>query len=207
MKKPADISINLVPKDPFFETPIGKILKWSLSVGRYIVIFTELVVIISFVTRFNLDRQVTDLNNTIHQKKTIIESYGTLEQDVRDVQRKIDQYKQIEQQRNISDAFPQLSDITPQDIELDQLTIKMDSLNFSGTAYSMKAFNLLINNIQLSPFFQEVVVDKVETGDRKDPGFHFWIRAVTQKTELKKQVTPPTQEINILDRQQDIEGL
>ena len=77
-KQPAAITINLVPKDPFFATIPGRVLKWALSAGRYIVIFTELVVIISFATRFTLDRQVTDLNDTITSKEAIINSYGAL---------------------------------------------------------------------------------------------------------------------------------
>lgn len=205
MKKPAPIEINLVPKDPFFETAIGKILKWALSIGRYIVIFTELIVIVSFVTRFNLDRQVTDLNGQINQKKTIIEAYGGLEDSVREVQDKIEQYKQVEQQTNIADIFPKLSEITPPDIYMDQLDIKLDSIQFSGTAYSNASLNLLINNIQLSDNFYNVRVNKIETGDDKDPGFHFSIRADTQKAELKQVNTTTTREkINVLDRTQGL---
>ncbi len=205
MKKPAVIDINLVPKDPFFETPIGKILKWALSVGRYIVIFTELVVIISFVTRFSLDRQVTDLNESINQKQSVIESYGELEQEVRATQTKIEQYKQISQAADIADVFPQLSAIAPKSIRLDELAIKDNSVTLSGVAYSNASLSLLINNIQLSEDFMNVTVDKIETGDKKDPGFHFTIRAKTEVAELKtvgKQTE--TEKVNLLDRTQGL---
>lgn len=201
-KKPAQIKINLVPKDPFFETPVGKILKWALSVGRYIVIFTELVVIVSFVTRFNLDRQVTDLNGKINQKRTVIESYGTLEADVRQVQEKINQYQQIEQVSNLAEVFPKLSQITPRDVRLDELVISVDQVSLDGTALSQNSLNLLINNIQLSPDFRNVSVDQIETGDSQDPGFHFRLSATTGES-VEVQSEPATQQ-NILDRSTDI---
>lgn len=181
MKKPADVRLNLLPKDPFLSTPIGKLLQWALSVGRYLVIFTELIVVLSFATRFSLDRRVTDLNGAILQKRSIIESYGDLEKQVREVQKKIETYQQIEQQQNLADAFPALSEITPQDILLEELNIQPGSVLFSGTARSNTSLNLLINNVQLSDKFSDVVVEKIETGTNKDPGFHFRIRARMKK--------------------------
>jgi Tfp pilus assembly protein PilN len=177
MKKPAHVNINLLPKDPFLTSPIGRLLQWALSVGRYLVIFTELVVIISFATRFNLDRQVTDLNSTIHQRQVIIDSYGDLEQNVRDVQRKIDSYQQVEQQVNIADTFQSLSAITPQDVLLDSLNILPTSIIFAGHTNSNKSLDLLINNIQLSPDFTDVSVERIETSSDKEPGYHFQIKA------------------------------
>ncbi|MDQ3008614.1 MAG: PilN domain-containing protein [bacterium] len=177
--KPRPISINLIPKDPFFESALGRTMRWALSVGRYIVIFTELVVIISFATRFSLDRQLTDLNDDINQKETIIQSYGDLEEEVRTAQGKINQYQQIEQQTNLIDVFPALSSITPRDVLLSDLTIRPGTVSLSGSTLSNNSLNLLINNIQLSPYFTKVSVDKIENAPDQSPGFLFVIRAET----------------------------
>lgn len=204
-KKSKDISINLVPKDPFFETPIGKALKWALSVGRYIVIFTELVVILSFVTRFNLDRQVTDLNGEINRQSNIIRSYGPLEEEIRTVQAKIDQYLQIEETGNIAEIFPKLSEITPRDVRLDQLSVRSDSISLTGTTLSQGSLSLLINNIQLSPHFWEVRVNQIETGDSSDPGFHFSISAaIGREVAAEPASRAPAERVNILDRTQGL---
>lgn len=186
--KAKDIAVNLVPKDPFFASPVGKILKWALSVGRYIVIFTELIVILSFITRFNLDRQVTDLNETINQKKVIIESFGELETNVRMLQAKTDAYRQIKQQSNIADIFPVLSRITPQNIKLEELQIKPGKIAFRGTAATQGTFNTLVTNMELSPEFAEVRVGNVGSGETNDPGIQFSIEAVT----VQPQSTPAT---------------
>jgi len=180
------ININLIPKDPFFNTVLGKTLRWALSVGRYIVIFTELIVILSFVARFTLDRQLTNLNDSIHQKQVNIESYGDLEEKVRLIQAKSDQYQQIEQHANIIDIFPVLTKITPKDIRLDELTIKPTKISMSGRSLSQESLNILINNFQLSASFFDIVVDRIEAGDDQDPGFNFLISADTKEpTQLK----------------------
>jgi len=143
------IDINLVPTDPFFQTPIGRTLQWALSVGRYIVMFTELVVVLSFVTRFYLDRQVTDLNQAIFRNQSVVESYGSFEQEFRDIQTKIDGYQQIEQKENIVDTFPALSEVVPDGVELTELAIFPDKVTLTGVVFSQRSLNLLINNLQL----------------------------------------------------------
>jgi len=193
-KKPVIIDINLLPKDPFFETSIGKVLKWGLSVGRYIVIFTELIVIVSFIARFSLDRQVTDLNDKINQKKNIVESYGDLESNYRILQKKIEDYKQVEQQTNIAEIFPKLSAITPNEIRLEELRVKQDSVSLGGLALSQNALNILITNMQLSSDFLNVKVDKIESQDKKSAGIQFSISASTKElvqVKQAKKTSPP----------------
>lgn len=189
-RKVLSININLVPKDPFFQTPLGKTLRWALSVGRYLVIFTELVVIVSFATRFTLDRQVTDLNDAIGQRQRLIESYGTLESDFRVVQAKIDTYKQIEQQGNIVEIFPKISEVIPDGVKFQELTIFPDKLSFSGLALSQNTLNTLITNMQLSKSLFNVKVEKIESAGESSPGYIFSMSATTKAAEVQKVKAP-----------------
>jgi Tfp pilus assembly protein PilN len=176
------IDINLVPQDPFFQTQLGKALQWALSAGRYIVMFTELIVVLSFATRFYLDRQVTDLNQTIFQKQSVVESYDSFEQEFRDIQTKIEQYRQIEQTENIVEVFPVLSEVIPDGVELTELSIFPASVSLSGTVLSQRALTLLINNLQLSPYFTNVVVNTIESQGTTSSGFIFRLSAQTKAT-------------------------
>lgn len=204
MKKAAQININLIPKDPFFSTIIGKILKWALSAGRYIVIFTELVVIMSFISRFTLDRQVTNLNSKIEKKKQVILSYGNLEDNFKTVQEKITQYKQTDQETNIVDTFANLSAVVPDGIILNELAIRPSNVAISGTTHSQTAFNLLINNLQISPDFQNINVSQIESNSNDEEGIKFTIKANT-KTVQKIQAKPAaTEKVDVLDRTQGL---
>ncbi len=179
-KKPADISINLVPKDPFFNTVLGRALKWALTAGRYIIIFTELIVIVSFVARFTLDRQVTDLNSKIVKNVSAIESFGSLEQDFRTIQEKIQHIETLDRENNIVEVFPKLSEVTPDGINLNNLNIKPDSVTISGNTLSQNAFNLFVNNLQLSPHFTQLQISDISNQEENRPGYVFQLQARTR---------------------------
>ena len=88
-----ETKINLLPVDPFEQGFWGRFLKWGLSVGRYIVIATELVVILAFLSRFKLDRDLSDLNETIAEKQAVLAAYSTLEADYRELAGRLDLIK------------------------------------------------------------------------------------------------------------------
>lgn len=192
-KKPADITINLTPKDPFFNSVIGRTLKWALSAGRYIIIFTELIVILSFIARFTLDRQVTDLNSDITKNISLIESYGTLENDFRGIQDKINHIETLERENNIVEIFPQLTAVTPDGINLESLNIQPDSVTIAGNTLSQNAFNLFVTNLQLSPDFHQIQINDVSNQDENRPGYKFQLQA---KTRPPAQVTNRTTQEN-----------
>lgn len=205
MKKNVSFDINLIPKDPFFATPAGQVLKWALSIGRYIVIFTELVVILSFVTRFSLDRQVTDLNDTIAQKRVVIESYGDLEESVRQIQTVLEEYDLVRQQSNITEVFPELTNIIPRDTQLTELVVRPDQISFSGKTLRQSSLNTLITNVQLSDRFTNVSVDKIESNTTEEEGgYNFVIRANTRALDVKTQTVQEAETTNILDRTQGL---
>lgn len=170
------ISINLLPEDDFLLGSFGKVIRWAVSVGRYLVIFTEVIVIISFATRFSLDRKVTDLNQEINKKVAIIESYAGLESEFRSAQEKLNQYSELEKQRNLTDVFEQISNVTPPDVIVTQLNVKKDGISITGSTLSQTAFNHLINNLQLSPFFSDIRIDSVEN-TQDSSGYEFSLQA------------------------------
>ncbi len=170
------ISINLLPKDEFLLGSIGKAIRWMVGVGRYLVIFTEVIFIISFASRFSLDRKVTDLNQEINKKVAIIESYAGLESEFRSAQEKLSQYSELEKQRNLTEVFEQISTVTPPEVVVTQLMVKQDGLSISGSTLSQTAFNQLINNLQLSPSFTDIRIDSVENTDDSS-GYEFRLQA------------------------------
>ena len=58
-------SINLLPQEEFDASIFGRTLKWAMGTFRIIVIITEMVVMGAFLSRFWLDAQNSDLDNSI----------------------------------------------------------------------------------------------------------------------------------------------
>ncbi len=88
-------AINLLPKTEFELSFWGRFLKWSLTAGRYIIILTEMVVILAFLSRFKLDKDLADLNDSISGKKNILVATYAIEQNFRSAQTRINQAKEL----------------------------------------------------------------------------------------------------------------
>src|SRR5690349_13458879 len=92
------VSINLLGDSDTEHTPLGRIVNWAVTYGRYIMIGTEIVVLLAFISRFSLDRKLTDLKEEVAQKQEIIEANLPFEQDVRDLQDKLSKIKTLKTQ-------------------------------------------------------------------------------------------------------------
>src|SRR3972149_11726382 len=76
-------SINLIKsKVNIFD----EILKWALTVGRLLVILTELTAFSAFIYRFTLDRTLIDLHEKINQEQAIVASLKDREAIYRNLQ-------------------------------------------------------------------------------------------------------------------------
>ena len=166
-------SINLLPKDPFLDTPVGRLLSWSSAVGKHLIIFTEFIVILSIASRFKLDRDLTDLNATLVQKSAIVSSYGTMEQDVRAIQQKTTFLSQTEKQGSIVRALDVMSSKIPRNVYLKTIQQKGAQLQIAGIANSADDIALLVTTLQKSPQIEKLSVSQVRNDDEKEMGYQF----------------------------------
>lgn len=175
--------INLIPKDPFYETLIGKVMVWSIQVGRYIIVFTEIIVIMSFASRFKLDRDLTDLTAQVTQKKAIVQSFGDVEPRTRAIQEKIAITKRLLMDTTAVFYLDKVTSRIPSGIELTQLTLEPTFLNFSGKANSSNVLAGLIVALQQEKAFAGVSVDRISSGDANDPSVQFAIKLTLPRSE------------------------
>ena len=160
------ININLLDQDTFSQSYIGKVLLWALSVGRYIVVFTELIVILSFLSRFKLDRELTDLNEEIEKQKTIIKSYGDLEQRFRLVQDKISYVDENSSQYSPNQILEILQRTMPLDVKVDQVGLQSDSIRLSALALSPEGFTQFIKALQIQPEVKKISLGTIKSETR-----------------------------------------
>lgn len=183
--------INLMPRDPFYESLIGKIMVWSIKVGRYIIVFTEIIVIMSFASRFKLDRDNTDLTARITQKKAIIQSYGDIEPRTRLLQEKISATDKLLKSATAIPLFNLLASKIPPEVALTDLSYDSREIRISGRALTSHAFATTLTALQKEPRFISVSVDKITSGDQREPGIMFTIR-LTVTTAAQTKSTAPT---------------
>lgn len=142
-------SINLLGDSNMDHTPVGRIVNWAVTYGRYIMIGTEIVVLLAFISRFSLDRKLTDLKEDVSQKQEIIQANLPFERDVRALQDKLSKIKTLKiQPISALDVLTSFQTILPSGMYLKTLSLEKNKLTVSAVAGSTGAFAQFINSMQ-----------------------------------------------------------
>ncbi len=166
--------INLLPKDKWEVGVVGKLLKWALHVGRFVVVFTELIVILSFLYRFSLDRKLTDLNEERKQKQTVVASYTDLENKFRQLQLQLKTVKEVEDETlKVDEILTSISLMTPIDTSYETITINQESVSLEGQTLSEIGLATFLAKAQNDQRYEEVVVENVSSASDKSQAIEF----------------------------------
>lgn len=181
------LSINLLGEEDLSHTPQGRIIKWALTYGRYIMVGTEIVVLLAFISRFSLDRKLTDLKEEISQKQAILEANLPFERDITRIQKELTTIREltVDQQKPL-DMINLVQSIVPQDVSLDSLKITSDRVSADASAGTTSSFTQFIANLQAAKG-----VDRVEIGDINKSAatgiiFKFTASLKNPKSQIKK---------------------
>lgn len=164
-QKSKQIEINLLPQEEFATTTVGKILHWLLSTFRYLVITTEMIVIVAFLSRFYFDSRVADLNDEIDQKREFIEAYADFEKDFRLTQQKLGIYSNIIAENNLlSPVVDSLIATLPSEVSLSNLHIETkNTILLEGASSSEQAVSQFLANLKAQERFSEVSLSKLQS--------------------------------------------
>ncbi|MCX8009076.1 MAG: PilN domain-containing protein, partial [Patescibacteria group bacterium] len=161
------ININLLGHQED-NAPISRIINWAITYGRYIMITTEIVVLLAFISRFSLDRKLTDLREEINQKKIILESNQKFEEEFKSIQKKLDTTKSILER--ISKPYEPLftiQKILPQDVYLTEFSISEKKIILSGVAGTIKSFSDFSSLLSSSKEFKHIEVTNIKKNKLK----------------------------------------
>jgi len=159
--------ISLLPKEKEgLPGTIEKATDWLINIGRWVIVFTELIVILSFLSRFWLDQRVADLYDQTEQKATIIEASADFEKEFRSLNQRLSQIETLQNQnQDQGKTLENIIAILPQEIRLKSIKINNDRRQVEFIILSPKesTFIALFQNLILTPFFSEVEIAKVST--------------------------------------------
>jgi Tfp pilus assembly protein PilN len=164
--------INFLVQEEWEKRPAGRTVKWALTIGRHIVIITELVVIIAFVFRFKLDRNLSDLYEEIEVKRSQIEELEEFENEFRTIQNRLKTINELEERRkNPQTALSQLASLVPLNVTFNKLEIGADSLSLSGYSLSESGLATLINNLNQSLYFDNIELGNISKSSSSEISF------------------------------------
>ncbi len=185
--------IDLLVKKRLSQKGLGQLLLWALTVGRYIVIFTELIVILGVVARFTLDVQRNSISENIADQQAILSNYLSTEKKFRRLQQQLKTVSSLEQEGVVgSDILRKLSEIMPVDMRINSVAIDLKSISLNGIALSPQGFSTFLSGLQSDPQNINVILESISSGGSQDPTLQFSLKVELVGSSQKPQ---PVQQI------------
>ncbi|MFA6518962.1 MAG: hypothetical protein WCV93_04945 [Candidatus Shapirobacteria bacterium] len=161
---------SLLPDSENVNSFTSKAVHWLTTVGRVIIIFTELIVISAFVSRFWLDRKNSDISEVLRQQKAILRTTTEFETQFNSLQQRLDYISQnYKNQPNYSQLVSSIIESTPPTITFKNITVSNQDLKNSKITASASLVSLdeqsiinLINNLTLNPKIDSVAVNSIQ---------------------------------------------
>ena len=154
------VSINLVRSQESF---VDRFIKWALSVGRLLVILTELVALLTFFYRFTLDRQLIDLHGKIIQEQTVVNYLKDQEDTYRNLQDRIAlASKYGVQEKDKIKIFKDIASFAPDGLIFNNYSVVEDGVRISGEATDISSISTFVDALKKYPPIGRVVIDKIE---------------------------------------------
>ena len=146
---PAESTINLLDQPEFESSSVGKLLTWAITYGRYIMIGTEIIVLLAFISRFSLDRSLTDLREEIAQKQIILQANESFESDFSQLQLSLTKIRGLlNTESKPIDMFYQISALLPADVTLSSFSYDGKIISIALTAGTTDGFSTFLSRLQ-----------------------------------------------------------
>lgn len=169
-----EVRINLLADNAPDTSPVGRLLEWATTYGRYIMIGTEIVVLLAFISRFSLDRKITDLKEEIEQKQLVIEANVDFENEFRHIQKRVEHIASLwTNQKTPLEIIATLTKILPPDLILSSLQFQSNTLTVSAQAGTNSGFSQFLSNLQSLPTFTDIKFQSIHRDPIKGIEFTF----------------------------------
>jgi Tfp pilus assembly protein PilN len=156
-------SVNLIGDEEMEHTPVGRIVTWAVTYGRYIMIGTEIIVLLAFISRFSLDRKLTDLSDEVSQKQAIIDANQDFETEFRTIQAKIMKIQTLLSTAPVAqNALNAVETMLPADVHLETLNITNEQVIGNVVANTTEGFSQMVANLQAASIFSQVEIGDIK---------------------------------------------
>jgi hypothetical protein len=137
--------VNLLPSSDFETSFWGRFLKWAVTTGRYIIILTELVVIIAFLSRFKLDEDLRNLNEQINGQVSFLQLLTGQENEFLSVQKRVGLAgKILVSEIKVEEYLNYLKERLPPEVIVRSRSVSPEGMSFSGVTTDEAALGQLL---------------------------------------------------------------
>lgn len=162
-KKSAKTLINLDLLKPQNEPQklLTQAFRWILSSGRFLIVFVEILVLVTFVLRFKFDADIAATKEAIEEQIPFIESIKSDEDLIRSTQFQIATIHSINQDNMPYHLILQkIASQTPNGVTLRSITMQKQTgrveIKLSGITTSNANLTGLLASLKKEPFFRDI---------------------------------------------------
>lgn len=192
--KSPDFNINLLPNEGSTSTT-GNAIQWILTVGRYLIILTEIIALSTFLLGIYLSQQKNNLKDSIKTKQQDIDTLQTC--DPKDTESFCeDRFLKIQSQINsvatiksahfeTNKVITEFLALLPEKMKLENLTVEGTDVTFIGKLLTEQELQTLINSFNTSRKITALDITELSKDTSKDPFLKLTATAVINKEEFK----------------------
>jgi hypothetical protein len=155
-------TINLLPHDS--ESFMTQFFNWALSIGRLLIILTEIVALATFIYRFSLDQQLVNFHDKINSESFILDNFQSAETTFIDIQDRltaVQRYSALG--TRTEDVFTTITKMGQGKVTFKDLTVNTQTATIEVEAPSPSILSGFVNSLKSYPLVTSVSIDKVET--------------------------------------------
>jgi len=154
-------TINLLPDNG--EGFLTQFFNWALTIGRLLIILTEMVALGTFIYRFSLDMQIVDLHDKIKAESFIVANFKDSEIKFRDVQDRlltIKKYTLVG--TTTSTVFADIVKMSEGKVTFKDLAVTTQNAKIEVEAPDASSLTQFVNNLKNYPSISSLSIDKVQ---------------------------------------------
>src|SRR3990172_8894162 len=155
------VKINLIGKARV--SVADNFLKWAVTVGRIVIVATELIALAALIYRFTVDRKIIDLHDQIKKAELFVKSQSAKEKDYRSIQTRLLNIKNTQEdtEAKIEIMNQILDSIAKGNFSSTNLTVAQHTISVNGVAFSIFPINNFLEKLKGNPNVVSITLDEV----------------------------------------------
>lgn len=167
MQKTPSISINLAKNRG--ETVVDRFIGFALTVGRVVIIGTELIALSAFLYRFTLDQTLVQLHDRIKQEQAVVRLLKDNETNFRNLQDRLNlSATLITTGSSLTTMLTDIIAFAPPDMNIHTVAVAPDGIRIEATIQSIVSLSNFVDKLKAYPQVISVSLDRIsnqtETG-------------------------------------------
>lgn len=148
------------------EKPLDRVIYFALNYLRYILVITQIVVIGVFFYRFKVDQEIVDLQDSIDQKKEIIQVSQPLIKEAKLVAFKLNEATTIiGSQRTFVSSIDYLLSVFPEKFFLKQMRLSQDAITMDGFTQDLQSIKFFLTRLRNEAKFEKIQLKFIKKSD------------------------------------------